>query len=92
MVCYVCTHPLFFSLSRFSTTHSARSPVLALSKAKCKIAYRELTIGETIGDGSYGSVPKGKYKCKVVAVKKLKVGNEYSQAQFIEYSQAQFIE
>jgi len=51
--------------------------------AKCKISKRDLTFGDAIGDGSYGSVTKGTFKGQTVAIKTLKVGNEYSQASFI---------
>ena len=51
--------------------------------AKCSILLRDLKFGEAIGDGSYGSVTKGQFKGQVVAIKKLKVGNEYRQAEFI---------
>jgi len=45
-----------------------------LSELKGQIALSEVDLYEVIGQGSYGSVYKGKYRNQTVAVKKIKPG------------------
>lgn len=45
-----------------------------LSQLKGQIPLNEVDFYEVIGQGSFGSVYKGKYKNKTVAIKKLKPG------------------
>src|SRR5687767_5974370 len=44
----------------------------------CKVAYEELTVGDKIGEGGAASVFRGVWKDKEVAIKKLKLLEDFA--------------